>query len=182
MPNSLGTGIPHSTYPTTCRYRYSMPTYSAELSRVERVTKPRRARDPAATSKLMRSVRRRDTDAELVLHHALKKCNLRFATHDSRLPGTPDVIFRRARTVVFVDGDYWHGRIFLEGGLTALRRTLRTRNRQFWVTKITRNVERDRQQTRELKKLGWRVIRFWERDILRDPRKVGLRIRSLIRK
>ena len=128
-----------------------------------------RPRDPVATSKLMRAVRRRDTGAEVMLRHALRKINRRFATHDVRLPGTPDIVFSRVRVAVFVDGDYWHGRTLLEDGIEALRAGLRTANRKFWIQKIVRNVQRDRLQGKALKSLGWRVIRLWERDILRDP-------------
>lgn len=141
---------------------------------------PHRPRDPAATSRLMRSVRRRDTEAEIMLRRAMWGTGLRYVTHARELPGTPDVVFRGARVVVFVDGDYWHGRALVERGPLALKRTLRTPNRAFWIAKIVRNAERDRQQTAELESLGWTVLRVWERDVLRSPRKAAAKVRRVL--
>src|SRR4051812_34115001 len=101
-------------------------------------------RDRAATTRLMASVRRKNTAAEVTLRRALWHLGLRYRLHDRLLPGTPDIVFRRARVAVFVDGDYWHGRILVEQGEAALRQTFRKAHRSFWTTKIKRNVERDR--------------------------------------
>lgn len=140
-----------------------------------------RPRSSIATSKLMRAVRRRDTKAERVLRRTLWRIGLRYRTHDRELPGTPDIVFRRARVAVFVDGDYWHGHIYIKQGLPGLKLTLRTRNRDFWVSKILRNVERDRRQSAELVGRGWKVMRFWESDVLRDSHKLAAKIRNYLR-
>ena len=126
-------------------------------------------RDPRATSRLMAAVRRQNTEPELALRRSLWQLGLRYRLHDRSLPGTPDLVFARARVVVFVDGDYWHGRILKEQDLRALQESFRTRNRDLWVDKICRNVARDSRQTAALTELGWCVMRLWERDILRSP-------------
>lgn len=85
------------------------------------------------------------------------------------LPGTPDIVFRSARLCVFCDGDFWHGRHW-----NVLRSALATRaNATYWIAKIQRNRLRDRAQSRELRAAGWRVVRVWETDVLRDPDRVA---------
>ena len=146
------------------------------------VAKVHRPRDPAATSRLMKVIRRRDTAAEMILRRTIWRKGLRYVTQDRELPGTPDVVFRGARVAVFVDGDYWHGRVLIDRGLRALKLTFRTRNRNFWIEKVVRNVERDHRQTAELRSLGWSVLRLWERDVLRDPHREALKVYRIVRR
>jgi DNA mismatch endonuclease (patch repair protein) len=81
------------------------------------------------------------------------------------LPGKPDIVFPRQRAAIFCDGDFWHGRN-LE---MRLARLVRGHNAPYWVDKIRTNVARDRLNTARLEEAGWRVLRLWETDILRDP-------------
>jgi DNA mismatch endonuclease (patch repair protein) len=85
------------------------------------------------------------------------------------LPGKPDFVFRRERLAVFVDGCFWHG----------CPRHLRMPrdNRPYWKGKIARNIQRDRETTRRLRKSGWHVLRVWEH-ALRSPEVVARRIAS----
>jgi DNA mismatch endonuclease Vsr len=87
-----------------------------------------------------------------------------------KLPGKPDFVFRRARVVVFVDGDFWHGnpRCY----------RLPKSNVEYWKKKIEGNRARDKEITRTLKRLGWRVIRIWE-SALGDEEAVAARIRAI---
>jgi DNA mismatch endonuclease, patch repair protein len=124
----------------------------------------------------MKSVRRRDTEPEITLRRDLWRLGLRYRTHVKSLPGSPDIVFRREKIAIFVDGDYWHGRILIEQGRRALRESFRRSDREFWVLKITRNVDRDCRQTNELREMGWSVIRLWERDILRESARVAVTI------
>lgn len=128
----------------------------------------------------MRAVRRKYTKAEVVLRTALRGRRVYCSAHVRNLPGTPDLVVRRACTAIFVDGDYWHGRLYLEEGLAALKRSFRPPGRDFWVRKIVRNVERDSRQKNALRALGWRVIRVWETDILSNPAKVAAKIERSI--
>jgi DNA mismatch endonuclease (patch repair protein) len=75
------------------------------------------------------------------------------------LPGRPDVVFPKAKVVVFVDGDFWHGYDFdkWEYKLT-----------EFWKVKIQKNIERDKKNSRLLEEQGWKVLRFWEHEIKTD--------------
>jgi DNA mismatch endonuclease (patch repair protein) len=115
----------------------------------------------------MRSVRRKNTGCELRLAAALRASGHNFIQHARVLDCWPDLIFSAERLTVFVDGDFWHGRILCEQGDKALRRSFRT-NHEFWVKKIARNAKRDWLQNAVLRRHGWSVIRLWERDVLRD--------------
>jgi len=70
--------------------------------------------------------------------------------------------------VLFVDGDFWHGRVLLEKGDAALRATFNTENQNWWAGKISRTVARDHEVTVSLQDSGWAVLRVWERDVLHD--------------
>ena len=116
-------------------------------------------------AEIKRRVRHKDTKAELALRRALWAHGLRYRLHAQDLPGQPDIIFRRKKVAVFCDGDFWHGRDW-----PSLRAKLARRaNPDYWIAKIGSNIERDVRISRELRSLGWRVIRLWETDILRQP-------------
>lgn len=125
-----------------------------------------KARDPKVTSTMMSAVRSKDTKPELLLRRALHQRGLRYRLHDRSVTGRPDLVFASPRVAVFVDSDWWHGRILQEEGETALRAHLRTARADWWVAKFTRNVERDAEVTAALEADGWRVLRIWESEIL----------------
>ena len=79
------------------------------------------------------------------------------------LPGKPDFTFRKERLTVFVDGCFWHG-------CPKCYRAPKG-NRKLWMAKITRNLERDREVNRELRKSGWRVLRIWQHSLRKKDRK-----------
>ena len=113
----------------------------------------------------MRANRSRDTRPELLVRGALRAYKLRYRTHESSVPGRPDLVFRSARLAVFCDGDFWHGRHWerLRAQLT------RRANANYWIAKIAANRARDVLQRRALRKAGWMVLRVWESAIRRDP-------------
>jgi len=130
-----------------------------------------------ASSRAMRGNRAAGTKPELLVERHLRKLGLRGKRNAPDLPGRPDIVFRRARVAVFCDGDFWHGRKW-----SALRKELSHRaNARYWLTKISYNIERDAQQGRALKMLGWKVLRYWETDILKSPQVVAKRICSVVR-
>jgi len=131
---------------------------------------------PRASSTLARS-RATDTVCERELRSALWELGLKFRKHDRSLPGRPDILFHRAKLAVFCDGDFWHGR----GWRTRRRRLRRGANSSYWLAKIKANMDRDRRQTKLLRKLGWTVIRLWEREILRDPAGAARGVARLVR-
>lgn len=142
--------------------------------------KPYRPRNAAITSRMMAAVRSKHSRAELVLRSALHTLGLRFRLHPRDLPGTPDILFRKGKVAVFVDGDFWHGRILLSGGITSLKRRIRGPRQMWWIQKLKRNVERDIEVTHSLRALGWRVVRLWESDILGDPNRFARRIEKVV--
>ena len=117
----------------------------------------------------MARVKSRDTTPEKLFRRALRKTGVRFRSSDSKLPGKPDIVVPSRRLAVFVDGDFWHGRQWqlrrhasLEGQFT------RSASRQYWLTKIRRNIARDLANTASLLDRGWSVASFWESDVHRD--------------
>jgi DNA mismatch endonuclease, patch repair protein len=119
---------------------------------------------------------KRDTRAERRLRRALWLRGLRYRIDAGDLPGRPDVVFRRARVAVFCDGDFWHGRDLD----SRLRRLKQGHNPDYWVAKIRRNVERDREHRAALIRLGWIVLRYWETDIHADVDRIAEEIASTI--
>jgi len=92
----------------------------------------------------------------------MHRLGLRYQLH-ADLPGKPDILLKRSRVVVFVDGGFWHGRDF-----DRLGPQLHVR-RKFWLEKISANIARDQRNTIALRKLGYKVLRFWDDDVLRAP-------------
>lgn len=108
------------------------------------------------------------TKHEMLLRRELRKIGVRFKTNVISLPGKPDIVFADKKLVVFCDGDFWHGK-----GWPVLRKKLEHgANSQYWIAKIMYNRRRDLLQTLELKRDGWRVVRIWESEIIRNPNKV----------
>ena len=121
--------------------------------------------------------RSKNTRAELVLRSHIWKLGLRYRLHAPDLPGKPDLLFTSAKVVVFCDGDFWHGRNWKK-----LKRELRGRkNSEYWIPKIAANIHRDLLQKRDLKNAGWRVVRLWETDILKDPTAAATTVERLVR-
>ena len=99
---------------------------------------------------------RTSTGPELELRRALHGAGLRFRVNVKGLPGTPDVVFSRARVAVFVDGCFWHG--CSEHGV------LPKNNAEWWRGKLSGNRERDRRKDEALIELGWEPVHFWEHE------------------
>ena len=107
-------------------------------------------------SAIMSRIRSRDTEPEKIVRAALHRLGLRFRLVASDLPGKPDIVFRSRRTVIFVNGCYWHGHSCAKG------RSKAQANAQFWSKKIADNVSRDRRNYGLLMNQGWRVAVVWE--------------------
>jgi len=116
----------------------------------------------------MSAVRNRDSRAELALRRALHSRGFRYRLHAKDVLGRPDIVVRKYRLAVFVDGDLWHGNAWRLRNLTKLEDLFPTRT-DWWVQKIRRNMARDRQVTNTLQASGWCVLRIWESEILRGP-------------
>jgi DNA mismatch endonuclease (patch repair protein) len=119
---------------------------------------------------MMAKVRNKDSRAELTLRRALHAAGLRYRLHAPDVLGRPDLVIRSRRLAVFVDGDLWHGNPdeVRRRGRASLAELFPTRT-DWWVAKIERTAERDREVTAALREQGWTVLRLWEHDVLRDP-------------
>lgn len=111
--------------------------------------------DPA-TSARMRKVRRRDTSPETTFRKRAWERGFRYRLHVRDLPGTPDIVFTRAKVAVFVHGCYWHRH---EG---CRKCTTPKRNAEFWQDKFAANVRRDATQSALLQQMGWLPIVVWQ--------------------
>ncbi|QKK17408.1 very short patch repair endonuclease [Rhizobium indicum] len=111
---------------------------------------------PSERSKRMSSIRSKDTKPEISLRKAVHQLGLRYRLGGAGLPGKPDLVFSRHKSVVFVHGCFWHRH--LECNVASNPKS----NPDFWNAKFERNVNRDRRVTSELEALGWRVIVVWE--------------------
>lgn len=111
---------------------------------------------PEQRFKCMSNNRAKNTGPELLLRHALWHLGFRYRVNDKRLPGTPDIVLPKYRTVIFVHGCFWHGhkgcKFYTEPKT----------NTDFWTAKIARNQERDQEVWRQLEAKGWTVIIVWE--------------------
>ncbi len=110
-------------------------------------------------SRCMAAIRAKDTKPELIVRRYPFSEGLRFRVQVRKLPGNPDIVLPKYKTVIFVNGCFWHGHV----GCRYYR--LPKSNVEFWKEKIERNIARDLRNEEELKALGWRVIRVWECDI-----------------
>lgn len=111
-------------------------------------------------SRIMSSVRSKDTKPELVVRKWLHRRGFRFRLHAKTLPGHPDIVLPKYKTVVFVNGCFWHRH---EG---CKRATVPETNRQLWLDKFQKTVERDRINYEKLAGMGWEVLVVWECQIM----------------
>lgn len=118
---------------------------------------------------VMSRVRSKDTTPERAVRSLLHRMGFRFRLHGNDLPGKPDIVLPRHHCVVLVHGCFWHRH------QRCSRATIPASNAAYWKMKFRRNVERDRQQKRDLQKCGWRVLVVWECE-LRCPDKLVSRM------
>jgi DNA mismatch endonuclease, patch repair protein len=127
----------------------------------------------------MARVKSKDSKAELALRRELHARGVRFRLHAADVVGRPDVVIRRAKLAVFVDGDFWHGNAWRLRGLPSLEALFPNRT-EWWVSKIQRTMRRDEEVTSALENAGWTVVRLWESDILNDSRAAAERVVAVL--
>lgn len=108
---------------------------------------------------IMSKIRNRNTAPELKLKKALWAAGVRYKNSKYKVLGNPDIQLLKYKILIFIDGDFWHGYDW------ANRRHKIATNRGFWIPKIERNIQRDRQVTLALERQGYSVMRFWEHEI-----------------
>lgn len=122
---------------------------------------------------MMARVRGKNTKPELAVRRWLHAAGFRFRLHRADLPGTPDIVLPRMRLALFVHGCFWHRHPGCKRATTPKSR------RDFWETKLTGNVERDRRNDGELRTLGWAVAVIWECET-REVLTLGRRLHEIL--
>lgn len=125
-------------------------------------------------SKNMRAIKSGNTKIEVILRLALANRGLRYRLNYTNIPGKPDIAFPGRKIAVFCDSEFWHGYRWAENQRKILS------NRDYWIPKIERNISRDREINRLLRKQGWTVLRFWGREILMNPSKCADRVEKTL--
>ncbi|MBQ4913485.1 very short patch repair endonuclease [Maribacter sp. MMG018] len=113
-------------------------------------------------SKIMSKIRGKNTKPEMAFRKALFAVGYRYRIDYKKLIGKPDIALNKYKTVIFIDGEYWHGYNWEE------RKPKIKTNREFWVAKIERNIQRDQEVNAKLKEMGYTIFRFWESEIKKD--------------
>ena len=138
----------------------------------------------------MAAIRSKDTKPEMIVRRGLWKRGFRYRLNHKRLPGHPDLVLRKYRTCIFVNGCFWHGHHinlqfddFLdEPSAERVQFTIENSecckipktNREFWVAKIRRNKERDKEEKKQLASMGWHCITIWECELTPKKREETL--------
>ena len=111
----------------------------------------------------MAAIRNKDTKPEMIVRRGLWRRGFRYRLNHKRLPGHPDLVLRKYRTCIFVNGCFWHGHLVETNQMESSECCkIPSTNRNFWVAKIRRNKERDKEEQKELAAMGWHYITVWE--------------------
>lgn len=115
-------------------------------------------------SEIMSHVTGKETKPEIIVRKYLFARGLRYRKNVKRLPGTPDIVFPKYKTAVFVNGCFWHGHKGCKYS------HLPSTNLEYWDKKIADNIERDERKKRELEGLGYRVLIIWQCQLKSDTK------------
>ena len=155
-------------------------------------------RPPEEVHKYMSLIRSKNTKPEMIVRRGLWKRGFRYRLNHKRLPGHPDLVLRKYRTCIFINGCFWHGHnvsltpdpsltpnpspkgegdskgegseYIVNSECCKIPKT----NREFWVAKIRRNKERDKEEQRKLAEMGWHCITVWECELKPSKREATL--------
>ncbi|MDY4709300.1 MAG: very short patch repair endonuclease [Eubacteriales bacterium] len=117
---------------------------------------------PEQRHKNMQAVKNKDSEIEKILRKELWNRGLRYRKNVSNVFGHPDIVFIGKKVAVFCDSEFWHGYNWEE------RKKDIKSHQEFWIAKIERNIQRDMQVTKKLQEDGWRVLRFWGKEIKKN--------------
>ena len=124
----------------------------------------------------MAAIRGKDTKPEMIVRKGLWRMGFRYRLNHKRLPGHPDLVLKKYRTCIFVNGCFWHGHnvditIFENTDCCKIPKT----NREFWIEKIRRNKARDIEEQKRLAEMGWHCITVWECELKPSKREATLK-------
>lgn len=131
---------------------------------------------PEQRRRNMQAVKSKNSQLEISLGKALWAKGYRYRKNDKRIFGKPDFTFTKYRVAVFCDSEFWHGKDW------EVRKLDHKTNQDFWLPKIERNIERDKEVNAELTRIGWIVLRFWGKDIIKNIDKCVNEIEDAISK
>lgn len=117
---------------------------------------------PEQISYNMQQIKNKDSEIELALRKELWKRNMRYRKNVNSIYGKPDIAFVGKKIAIFCDSEFWHGYDWEE------RKKSFKSHQEFWIPKIERNMERDREVTAKLESEGWTVLRFWGKEIKKN--------------
>lgn len=119
-------------------------------------------------SAIMSKVRSKDSKIEIEFRKALWNKGFRYSKNSRKYFGKPDMVLMKHKTVIFIDSCFWHG----------CKKHCRppSTNKKYWIEKIERNKKRDKEVSHHYRKIGWRVIRIWEHQIMKDKAKIVKKI------
>lgn len=113
-------------------------------------------------SKHMSKIRGKNTKPELEFRKALHAKGVRYRTFGKNIPGKPDLSSLKRKFAIFIDGEFWHGYNW------DIQRDKIKSNREYWIPKIERNMQRDREVNMQLEKIGIKIFRFWSKEVKKD--------------
>ena len=117
---------------------------------------------PEQRKKNMKAIKNKDSKIEVLLREELWARGLRYRKNVKSVYGHPDIVFIGKKVAVFCDGEFWHGYDW-----DNKKKEIQS-NQEFWIPKIERNIDRDKEVNERLKSEGWTVLRFWGNEILKD--------------
>ncbi len=123
----------------------------------------------------MQQVKNKDSDIELILRKELWNRGIRYRKNVRKITGNPDIVFIGLKIAVFCDSEFWHGFDWEK------RKEDFKSNREFWIPKIERNMERDKEVNKLLADEGWTVLRFWGKEIKKETAKCADIIENAIK-
>lgn len=122
----------------------------------------------------MSNIRSKDTHPEIILRKALWIKGIRYRLNVKKLSGKPDIVIGKYKLAIFVDGEFWHGFNWEEKKLRIKA------NKDYWIPKIEKNMQRDMQNTADLEAIGYTVMRFWEHEVRKNLEGCVLQISAAI--
>jgi DNA mismatch endonuclease (patch repair protein) len=127
-------------------------------------------------SKLMSKIKSKNTKPEILLRKAIWNEGIRYRLSNKEIIGNPDIAIKKYKLAIFIDGEFWHGYNW------KVKKTKIKSNRDYWIKKIERNIERDKKYNKTLKEAGWNVMRFWEKEITKNLQQCVEKIKTEIQK
>ena len=119
---------------------------------------------PEQRRKNMQHIKSKDTSIEIALRKALWKKGYRYRKNFKGLPGKPDIAITKYKIAIFCDGEFFHGKDWE----VKKPKLMNSKNSDYWISKIERNMEREHENEQKLLFMGWTVIRFWGKEILKN--------------